>query len=171
MSHFPLKNAVGRRLGVAGLALAIAAGLASALWLTSSSAPAGASAAQTASTLDASLATAGDGDRAEMRKDLKAARELKGKARRDAVHKIRTEARAGTYGDKVEKRLDRRADQRAAVFALLPDELQADLKALKAADKPDRKAMREDIRAKALAGGYGDKVKEAAGKLKNHWKS
>ncbi|MEJ7634540.1 hypothetical protein [Aeromicrobium sp.] len=166
MPHLSVKTDLGRRLGVAGFGLAIAVGLASALWLTSARAPADASVAQTASTLDSSLAA---GDRAEMRQDLKAARELERGARRDAIKEIRADAKAGKYGNKVQKKLDRRADHRAAVLALLPDELQADLKELKAADKKDRKAMRNDIRAKALSGGYGDKVKEAAGKLKDHW--
>lgn len=170
MPHFPLKTAAGRRLGAAGLASAIAVGLISALWLTTSSAPAGASVAQTASTLDSALVAETGGDRAEMRKDLKAARALDGQARKDAIRKIHTDAKAGKYGAKIEKHLGKRADHRAAVFALLPDELQGDLKKLRSADKGDRKAMRADIRAKALDGGYGDKVKEAAEKLKDHWK-
>ena len=164
-----LKAAIGRRLWIAGLVFAIAAGLVSALWLTSSTEPAQASVTQTASTLDSALAT--DGDRAELRKDLKAARELKGEARKDAIKQIRADAKAGKYGDKVAERFDRRADRRAAVFALLPDELQADLKKLRAMEPGDeRKAYRKEIQQKALDGGYGDKVKEAAEKLKGHWK-
>lgn len=171
MPHLTMKTAVGRRLAAAGLAFAIAAGLVSALWLTSSADPAGASATQTAATLDSALATDIDGDRAELRKDLNAARELKGQARKDAIKEIRADARAGKYGDKIEKRFDRRADRRAAVFALLPDELQADLTKLRAMEPgDDRKAFRDDIRQKALDGGYGDKVKEAAEKLQEHWK-
>jgi hypothetical protein len=57
------------------------------------------------------------------------------------------------------------------VFALLPDELQADLKKLRTMEPGDeRKAYRKEIQQKALDGGYGDKVKEAAEKLKDHWK-
>lgn len=169
MPHLSIKALIGRRLAAAGLAFAIAAGLVSALWLTSSAEPAQASVTQTASTLDSALAT--DGDRAELRKDLKAARELEGQARRDAIKKIRADAKAGKYGDKVAERFDRRADRRAAVFALLPDELQADLKKLQAMEPGDeRKAYRNEIQQKALDGGYGDKVKEAAEKLKDHWK-
>lgn len=169
MPHLSIRTAVGRRLAAAGLAFAIAAGLVSALWLTSSTQPAEASAMQTASTLGSELAA--DGDRAELRKDLKAARELKGGARKDAIKQISEDAKAGKYGDKVAKRFDRREDRRAAVFALLPDELQADLKKLRAMDPGDeRKAYRKEIQQKALEGGYGDKVKEAAEKLKGHWK-
>ena len=169
MPHLTIKTAIGRRLSAAGLAFAIAAGLVSALWLTSSNEPAEASITQTASTLDSALAT--DGDRAELRKDLKAAHELKGEARRDAIKQIREDARAGKYGDKVAERFDRRADRRAAVFALLPDELQADLKKLRAMEPGDeRKAYRKEIQQKALDGGYGDKVQEAAEKMKDHWK-
>ncbi len=169
MPHLTIKTAIGRRLAAAGLAFAIAAGLVSALWLTSSTEPAAAGVTQTASTLDSALAT--DGDRAELRKDLKAARELKGQARKDAIKQIRADAKAGKYGDKVAERFDRRADRRAAVFALLPDELQADLKKLRAMEPGDeRKAYRKEIQQKALDGGYGDKVQEAAEKLKGHWK-
>lgn len=169
MPHLSIKTAIGRRLAATGLAFAIASGLVSALWLTSSTEPAEASVTQTASSLDSALAT--DGDRAELRKDLKAARELEGQARRDAVKQIHADARAGKYGDKVAKRFDHRADRRAAVFALLPDDLQADLKKLRAMEPGDeRRAYRDEIRQKALDGEYGDKVQEAAEKLKDHWK-
>lgn len=168
MPHLSIKTAIGRRLAAAGLAFAVAAGLVSALWLTSSTDPAEARVTQTASSLDSALAT--DGDRTELRQDLKAARELEGQARKDAIKQIRADAKAGKYGDKIEKRFDRRADRRAAVFALLPDELQADLKKLRAMEPgEERKAYRDEIRQKALDGGYGNKVKEAAEKLKGHW--
>lgn len=166
MSHLTMKTAVGRRLAAAGSAFAIAAGLTGVLWLASSAEPAGASVTQTASTLAADA----KGDRAELRKDLKAARGLEGRARKDAIKDVRTDARAGKYGDKVADRFDRRADRRAAVFALLPDQLQADLKKLRAMEPgDDRKAHRDDIRQRALDGGYGDKVQEAAEKLQEHW--
>lgn len=167
MPHLSMKTPAGRRLGAAGLASAIAVGLACALWLASSPSPAGASVGRATTSL--STAASSDGDRAELRKDMQTARELTGQERKDAVKKIRADARAGAYGDKIEKRADRRGGRRAAVLALLPDQLQADLKELRSADPGERKAMRKDIRDKALDGGYGDKVEEAASKLKDAW--
>jgi len=171
MTSSTLKTVLGRRLWISGIAFAIAAALVSALWLSSSPAPA--TVEQTASALDTELATgdsptAGtDADLAKFRADLKAARALDGQARIDALKKVRADAKAGVYGDKVEKRADRRSDRRAAFFALLPDDLQADLKELRAMPAGDeRKARREQIRKDALAGKYGDKVQEAAELLK-----
>ena len=74
MPHLSIKTAIGRRLAAAGLAFAIAAGLVSALWLTSSNEPAEASVTQTASTFDSALATDGDhvalaGDRGKTYED------------------------------------------------------------------------------------------------------
>jgi hypothetical protein len=65
----------------------------------------------------------------------------------------------------VQRRNDRREARRAVVFALLPDALQADITAVRAAPKDQRPAMRAEIMRKALAGEYGDKVKAAAEKL------
>jgi hypothetical protein len=171
-----LKTAVGRRLWITGLVFAATAALVSALVLTSSSDPATATIAQTATTLDTELSQEpptpeAKADRKAFHAAMKAARHLKGKARADAVKRVAADARAGKYGATIEKRFDRRADRKAAVFALLPDELQADLTKLRAMEAGDeRKAFRQEIREKALDGGYGDKVKEAAEKLKDHWK-
>jgi hypothetical protein len=175
MTSSTLKDPLGRRLRVSGLVLAVAAGLGSALWLTSSPDPASATVEQTASSLGTELSpessttprTDAKTDRAKFHADMKAARQLKGQARVDAIKKAVADAKARRHGAKVEKRAERRADRRAAVFALLPDELQADLKKLRAMDPgEERRALRADIREKALAGGYGDKVQEAAEKLK-----
>ncbi|VXA94793.1 hypothetical protein [Aeromicrobium sp. 9AM] len=180
MTASTLKTIVGRRLWITGLVLAIAAALVSALLLTSSSQPASASITQTASTLDSELsqAPAASDDKADAKADraafhaaMKAARALKGQERVDAVKKVVADAKAGTYGDRIAKRANRRADRNAAVFALLPDELQADLTKLRAMEPGDeRKAFRQEVREKALDGDYGDKVKEAAEKLKDRWK-
>lgn len=180
MNASTLKAAVGRRLWITGLVLAVAAALVSALWLTSSSAPATATVGETAMTLDSELSQdpSSPEQRADAKADrqafhaaMKAARQLKGQARADAVKKVAADAKAGKYGDKIEKRFDRRAAHRAAVFALLPDDLQADLKKLRAMEPGDeRKAYRDEIRRKALDGGYGDKVQEAAKKLQDFWR-
>ena len=171
MTTRSLTDTIGRRLWATGVVLALAAALVAALLLTAGPAPAGASVGQTATTLDTALAaddTTSD-DRADLRADLQAARKLEGDARQAALRTVRSAAAAGDYGDKAQKRLDRRADRRQAVLALLPDALQADLKAVKAADPDERAALRQEIRAKALDGGYGDKVKAAAEKLKENW--
>jgi len=111
----------------------------------------------------------GDGGRDDLRGDLMDARELDGTERHDALKGIREDARDGKYGDRIERHADRRGDHRAAFFALLPDELQADLKeAREIDDADDRRTALEDIREKALAGDYGDKVKEAFTLLGEH---
>ncbi len=167
MTTSTLKTVVGQRLWISGIVFAVAAALVSALWLSSS--PATATVGQTATTLNSELASGdsgaadSDSNRAQLRADLKAARALDGQARIDAVKKVRANAKAGEYGAKVEKRVDRRSDRRAAFLALLPDELRADLKELKAMPSGDeRKAKRDQIRKDALAGKYGDKVEQAA---------
>ena len=169
----------GRRLWIAGLVLAIAAALVSALWLSSSSGPATATTGQTASALETELGhepstpdekAEAKADRTAFHAAMKAARHLKGQARADALKKVAADARAGKYGDKFERRFDRRAAHRAAVLALLPDELRSDLQKLRAMKPGDeRKAFRDEIREKALAGEYGAKVKEAVEKLPDHW--
>lgn len=179
MNASSVKAAAGRRPWITGLAIAIAVAVISALWISSSSDPADATANQTASALSAELSrdpsspeerTAAKADREAFRADMKAARHLRGQARADAVKEVAANAKAGKYGDKIEKRFERRDAHRAAVFALLPDELQADLTKLRAMEPGDeRKAYRDDIRQKALDGGYGDKVQEAAQKLQEFW--
>lgn len=179
MTNSTLKTLVGRRLWVSGLVFAVAAALVSALWLSSSSEPATATVDQTATTLDSELGeeapspeakAEAKADRQALRAAMKAARQLEGQARADAIKQVVADAKAGKYGDKIEKRFDRREAHRAAVFALLPDELQADLKELRAMEPgDDRKAFRDEIRQKALDGGYGEKVQEAAEKLQDFW--
>ncbi|MCW2749096.1 MAG: hypothetical protein JWR83_206 [Aeromicrobium sp.] len=169
-----VKTPMGRRLAISGLAFAVVAGIGGAIWLTSSTAPASASVSQTASSLDSALNTddakpspATPAERAKLKADLKAARALTGQARVDALKKIRTDAKAGAYGGRIENRLGKKADRRAAFIALLPDSLQADLTKLKAMPAgEDRTAFRKQIRADALAGKYGDKVQKAAELLK-----
>ena len=109
-----------------------------------------------------------DAGRGELREDMKKLHDLEGDERRDAMRRLHEDARDGKYGEAVEQRFERRADHREAFFALLPDEMQADLKEAREADPEDRKALHEDIRKKALAGDYGEKVKEAFTILGEH---
>ena len=160
------KTPMGRRLAISALAFAIVAGIGGAIWLTSTPAPASASVSQTASSLDADSAKpspATAAERAKFRADLKAARALTGQARIDAIKKVRTDAKAGKYGPRIEKRVEH---PRARLWAHAPAALKADLKAARAADPADRPAKLHAIFVKAEAGDYGDKVKKHADKLK-----
>jgi hypothetical protein len=109
----------------------------------------------------------GSGGWRQLRADLRAARSLDGDARRDALAAIRTKAQEGAYGDRIERRADRRQIHRDLFFSLLPDNLQADLTDLKNAPADQRPALRADIMDKALAGDYGPEVQDAATKLKD----
>ena len=110
-----------------------------------------------------------DPGRGELREDVKELRGLEGEERRDAMRQLHEDARDGKYGEHVEGRFERRADHREAFFALLPDELQADLKeAREIDDADDRRAALKDIHEKALDGDYGEKVKEAFTILGEH---
>lgn len=164
MTTRSLSNLIGHRLRLGIVTVSLAGALAAGVWLASTGSPATADVQQTASTIDTALQgdqTSTDDERAQLRKDLKAARELEGQARVDALKKVRADARAGKYGDGVGRRFDRRMAHRSAFLALLPDDLQADIKKVKDADPADRKAMRDDIREKALTGVYGEKVQKA----------
>jgi hypothetical protein len=105
------------------------------------------------------------GDWKQLRADLKAARALDGDARRDALAEIRTKAQDGAYGPGIERRADRRQIHRELVLALLPDNLQADLAALKEAPADQRQDLRAEIMDQALAGDYGPDVAKAAKRL------
>jgi hypothetical protein len=110
-----------------------------------------------------------DPGRGELREDVKELRALEGEDRREAMMQLRENARDGKYGDRIERRFERRADHRAALFALLPDEMQADLEEAKDIDDAeDRRSALRDIRKKALDGDYGEKVKEAFTILGEH---
>jgi hypothetical protein len=119
--------------------------------------------------VDSASVDSGTADRGgnwkQLRADLKAARALEGDARRDALAEIRTKAQDGAYGAGIERRADRRQIHHELVFNLLPDNLQADLTALKDAPADQRKDLRAEIMDKALAGDYGPDVQKAAKQL------
>lgn len=106
------------------------------------------------------------GGRQQLRADLKAARALDGDARRAALADIRTKARNGAYGDRIERRADRREIHHQLFFSLLPDDLQTDLTALRSASADQREQLRKDIMDKALAGDYGADVQKTAEQLR-----
>lgn len=105
-----------------------------------------------------------DSGRAQLRADLRAARQLSGAERKAALDAIWKDAKAGEYGAAVQRRVERRADRRQFVFALLPADLQSDLKALRALPADQRAAQRKQIIDDAAAGKYGDQVAAAVKK-------
>jgi hypothetical protein len=111
------------------------------------------------------------GGASQLQADLRAARALKGSERAAALKDIRAKALAGDYGSRVERRAERRDIRHDLFFSLLPDNLQADINAMKAAPADQRKQMRADILDKAVAGDYGSEVQKAAERLQALHKS
>lgn len=105
------------------------------------------------------------GGAAQLRADLRAARALKGADRAAALEDIRSRALAGDYGSRVQRVAERRDVRHDLLFSLLPDDLQADITAMKAAPADQRKQLRSDILDKAVAGDYGPEVQAAAQRL------
>ncbi|MCW2855796.1 MAG: hypothetical protein JWR52_1411 [Marmoricola sp.] len=101
-----------------------------------------------------------------LRADLAAARAKTGAARVAALGQIRAEALAGGYGDAVKRAAERRGIKRELILSLLPANLQADLANLRSAPAGQRKALRQQILTKAVAGDYGPQVQTAAERLK-----
>ena len=155
---------LGRRLLATGAALTVTAGLVGGAMLMGSGANADGSTTDTQTSVSTDTKTVDPGV-AKFRADLKAARALTGQARIDAIKKIRDDAKAGVYGDKVEKRVDNH--RFARIWANAPAALKADLKDVRKAAPEDRPALRHDIFEKALDGTYGDKAQKRAEKLKD----
>ncbi len=104
---------------------------------------------------------------AELRGDLKELKSLEPGERGPAVREIREDAREGEYGDRVEERAERVAERRIRILANMPIELRQDLKALRAADAEDSRALAEAIATNALDGQYGPKAQSAAERIGN----
>lgn len=161
-----LRQLGGSRTSVAALLIAVAAAFGIGFWLAPASAD---DPAETASADMAYLLDHEPGDdpgRAEIRQDFKDARELDPGDRLEAMKDLRERALDGRYGDRVGMRFERRGDHHAAFVALLPDEMQADLKDARESDDP--RAELDAIREKALDGAYGEKAKEAFEILEKH---
>jgi len=161
MTSTPFRKTLGRKLLATGVTLTVAAGLAGAALLTGIGTSASDAASASDTTTVSSDTNSVDSDVAKFRADLKEARELTGEARIEAVKKIRQDAKDGKYGDKVEKRVERRA----GIWAHAPKELKEDLKEVRKADPSERAAKRHEIFVKALAGDYGDQAQKRAQKL------
>lgn len=105
----------------------------------------------------------------KLRADLKAARALPKGERRPAVRKIVRAARAGDYGNRVQRLAKQRYRHHLAVWRKLPADFKSDLK--KARHLPagaERKAALKEIRKDALAGDYGSYAKKVAERRKAH---
>jgi hypothetical protein len=98
-----------------------------------------------------------------LRKDLAAAWKLPaGEQRVAALRKIRKDARAGKYGDQVQRLAHRRLQHRGEIWKRLPADLRSDIKDLRGLSPEQRKGAVADIRKSALAGDYGDRIRQFA---------
>jgi hypothetical protein len=107
----------------------------------------------------------------DLRDDLKAVADLVDAEKPAALREIRADAVAGEYGDKVADAAERIKERRARLFTRLPEDLQTDLKALKALPDADKVAAATEIRTDALAGEYGDRVQSFATKMQERRES
>ena len=82
-----------------------------------------------------------------------------------AIRAIKEDAVAGEYGAKVARAAERMQDRRDRALGHLPEDLQADLEALRALPDEDKVAAAQELRADALAGEYGDKVQGFAERM------
>ena len=100
---------------------------------------------------------------ADLRSDLKAAKAMKpGKDRRADLVKIHDKALDGGYGAGVEAKAEWLKAHPGERLRPLPDNLKADLKAMRADPKSKKVADLNAIADKAVAGTYGTKVESFA---------
>lgn len=155
----------GRKLLATGAALTVTSGLVGGAMLMGSAASADSTTTDTQSSASADRNSV-DSDAEKFRADLKEVRALAGEARIDALQEIRQNAKAGEYGDKIEKRAENIDNRHARIWAHAPKELKDDLREVRKADPADRDELRHEIFNKAEAGEYGDAAKQHAEKLK-----
>lgn len=103
----------------------------------------------------------------ELREDLKAVQDLSDADKPAAIREIRADALAGGYGEKVATAAERIKERRTRLFTRLPEDLQADLKALKALPDAEKVAYAREIRSDALAGEYGERVQAFSEKMQD----
>lgn len=109
-----------------------------------------------------------------LRKDVSSAAHQSSKAaRHDAMEAVVKKAQSGSYGSAVQavaKDKKTIAGFKAA-WDRLPSSLRGDLKKAKAANGDTRTSDLKAIASKAASGGYGDRVKDAAAKVKTRFDS
>jgi hypothetical protein len=81
---------------------------------------------------------------------------------------VNGDSSAPSYGDRAAKIAAAILDNHPKLAAKLPDALQADLKALKNAASGDRIEAAKKIRASALDGTYGERIRNLAERLQEH---
>lgn len=165
MATTSFHHLLGRKLVATGTALTVTTGLVGGALLMGSGASADTTSTDTHSSVTADSSST-DSNVEEFRADLKDARELTGEARTDAVKKVLEAAKAGEYGDKVEKLVTHKGKHLARIWAHAPQELKDDLKEVREAAPEDRAALKHEIFTNALDGDYGDKAQKHAEKLK-----
>jgi hypothetical protein len=102
---------------------------------------------------------------ADLKADVEAVEDLPDAEKPAAIRAIKEDAVAGEYGAKVARAAERMQDRRERVLGHLPEDLQADLEALRALPDEDKVAAAKELRADALAGEYGDKVQTFAERM------
>ena len=179
MATTSFRETFGRKLLATGAALTVTSGLVGGAMLMGSAASADSNtttdthstASADSNSVDSHSSAGADGssvdsEAAKFRADLKDARALTGEARMEALQEIRQNAKAGEYGDKIEKRAEKIDNRHARLWAHAPKELKDDLREVRKADPADRAELRHEIFTKAEAGEYGDLALQHAEKLK-----
>jgi hypothetical protein len=102
---------------------------------------------------------------ADLKADLEAIEDLPDAEKPAAIRAIKEDAVAGEYGAKVARAAERMEDRRDRALDRLPEDLRADLEALRALPDEDKVAAAQELRTDALAGEYGDRVQTFAERM------
>lgn len=97
--------------------------------------------------------------------DLSALEAMTPVERRAALVSIRRDAVRGAYGDRVQRFAAHRDEHRAAVLDRLPVALRHDLREARRLPVDERAAAYAEIRDRALAGDYGERVQQGAERI------
>ena len=104
---------------------------------------------------------------ADLKADLKAVEALPDAEKPAAIRAIRENTLAKEYGARVARAAERIQARRAHVLEQLPEDLRADLEALRALPDEDKAAAAKELHADALAGEYGERVQTFAERLQH----
>ena len=99
---------------------------------------------------------------AELQDDVRAALALPPRAQHRALLAVRYGALHGHYGDQVRAWAERLQQRRAEAYRSFPAELKADVRAARALPYRAQRTAMAEIRARAMAGAYGDHVQRVA---------
>jgi hypothetical protein len=104
---------------------------------------------------------------ADLRSDIKAVEDLPDAEKPAAIRAVREDALAGEYGALVARAAERIQDRRGEALEHLPEDLRADLEALRALPDEEKVAAAKELRADALAGEYGQQVQTFAERMEH----